>query len=103
MILGEQKVLQIRLAQFLTSEVFNTVSEEDILRQTKEGWLRKGHLLTDGEVKLLKKEAKGFRESKFYEILKAELHYHARQGLNKAQSENDIISAKLLSYFVDMI
>lgn len=101
---SEQEILQRRMAQFLVSEVFNTVSEEDVLRAVgPDQWSHKGRILSSGEIELLKKEAKQFGKMKLPEILGAELRWHAKDKLNKATTENDIIVAKLLSYFVDLL
>jgi len=99
----EQEILQRRLVQFIVKDVFNTISEDDILTKTSEGWKHKGGILTEGQITVLKKEAKQISQTKVFEILLSEIRYHAKEALNKAQTENDIISAKLLSYFADVV
>ena len=101
--MNEQFILQKRLIQFLVSDVFNTIHEEDILKQNSDGtWTHKGNNLLPATQKLLKKEAIAFSKTGLFAILRDEMMYHARKSLEKAQTENDIISAKLLSYFVDV-
>ena len=99
----EQLILQRNLARFVISEVFNTVTEEDILKKTEEGVMHKGVHLTEGQVNVLKKEAKQFSDSNLYKVLMDELNWHARSKLNEAKTENDMIAAKLLSYFCDAV
>lgn len=101
---SEQVILQKRMSQFLVNEVFNTISDDDIFRLNSSGkWTHKGNELTQGQVDVIKKEAKNIANIKTYNILMDEVRYHAREALNKAVTEQDIITAKLLSYFVDVI
>ncbi len=100
---SEQEILQRRMAQFLVTDVFNTISEQDVLKELPNGqWSHKGQPLVQGQIDLLKREAKSFSKMNLCELLSAELRWHARVGLNEAKTEADIISAKLLSYFVDV-
>lgn len=99
----EQQILQRRMAQFLVGEVFNTISEQDVLSASNGQWMHKGAPLTDGMRSVLKREAEMLSNTKLYPILLAELRYHGRMALDKAETEADIITAKLLSYFVDVI
>lgn len=101
----EQEVLQKHLAQFLIKEVFNTISEDDILRiKAPNVWTHKGKSLTEGQVKMLRGEAESFKESGLWKILKAELLYLAHQsGYVKSKTEADQVAAKLLEYLVDII
>lgn len=101
---SEQEVLQRRLAQFLVDDVFKTISSDDILKQnSNSNWTHKGAELTKGQVEVLKREAIAFSKTHLYTLLPAEIRYHAREALDRAQTESDIISAKLLSYFVDVL
>ncbi len=99
----EQLIFQKELARFIMNDVFNTITEEDVLKQTKEGWTHKGILLTEGQIKLLKKEASIFQQSHLYKVLFDELNWYARSYLEKAKSESDMLHAKLLSFFADVI
>ena len=99
----EELILQRKLAKFLVSDVFHTIREEDILQQTREGCMHRGKHLTEGQVKALKKEAEAFAKSNFYEILMSELRYHARRKEQEADTEAKLVSARMLSYFCDMI
>ena len=101
--MSEQDILQKHLAPFLASQFFHTITNEDILKKTDLGWTHKGVVLSPGQVEVLKKEAIQFARTKLYPILKDELQFFAKQSLDKAQTETDIINAKLLSYFVDVI
>lgn len=101
----EQKILQKHLAQFLISDVFNTISEEDILKVKAPGvWEHKGKLLSEGQVKALSNEAKSFQESGLWKILKSELLWLAHQnGYVKSKTEADQIAGKMLEYLTDVV
>lgn len=103
--MNEQEVLQKNLAQFLIKDVFNTITDEDILKiRGVNVWEHKGRLLTEGQVKALKNEAGSFRESGLWKILKAELIYLAHDtGYRKSKTEADQIAGKLLEYLTDVI
>lgn len=96
----EQQILQRHLAKFLINDVFNVISEEDILKiRSANVWEHKGQLLNEGQVRALRAEAKTFRESGLWTILKAELLWLAHlKGYVKSQTESDIIGAKLIEY-----
>lgn len=99
----EQEILQRSLVQFIVKDVFKTITDEDILRLVNGQPTYKGQPLTPGQVSILKKEAIMFSKTKLYDVLQNEIRWHARQALDKAQTENDLISARLLSYFVDVL
>lgn len=100
---SEQTILQKHLARFLIGEVFNTITEDDILKiKAPNVWTHKGKSLTEGQVNALRSEAQLFRESGLWKILKAELLYLAHQsGYVKSKTEADQVAAKLLEYLVD--
>ncbi len=100
----EQEILQRRLSKFLVGEVFNTISEEDILKEEPGGvWTHKGQPLTPGQIAALKKEAMAFSQTKLFSILMAEIRWHGRNAHNKAVTESDLITANMLGYFADVV
>ncbi len=93
----EQKVLQKHLARFIISDVYNTITEDDIIKITAPNvWMHKGNKLTPGQVVALRNEAKAFLESGLWKILKAELLWLAKSGYSKSKTESDLIAVKLL-------
>ena len=100
---SEQFILQKQLVDFIISDVFKTINEDDILKQIDGKWTKKGIPLPEGKIKLLKKEAEQFKKSYFYEVFLDEIRWHARNKLEAAQTEQDIISSKLLFYFCDLL
>lgn len=108
---NETHILQKHLARFLIDDVFNTITEDDVLRIERSGtptkadvWHYKGAALTQAQVNLLKKQSASFVESELWKILNSELRWHALQkGLVKSQTAEDIIASKVLVYLVDVI
>jgi hypothetical protein len=101
---SEQKVLQKHLAQFLISDVYNTITGDDILKvRGPNVWEHKGHPLTEGQVKALRAEAKALRESGIWKILRAELLWLAQKGYKKSTGEADLVSVKILELLVKTI
>jgi hypothetical protein len=108
---NEQKILQKHLAQFLVKDVFNLVTEDDILRVQRSSnpmkpdiWYHNGRPLQTAQVKLLQEQAKSFAQSELWKILKSELlHIAHKNGFEKATSEADMVTNKALVYLVDVI
>ena len=108
---SEQKILQKQLARFIIEDVFNMVSEDDILKIVRSGnptqsdvWHYKNNALTQAQVDRLKSQAKSFAQSELWTILKTELQFQATQkGLVKSQTTEDMIASKILLYLIDVI
>lgn len=101
----EQRILQKNLAQFLVSEVFNTISDDDILKITAPNtWQHKGHDLTADQVNALRSEAQAIQGTVLWKMLMDEITWHAqKRTLEKSQTEADLIACKLLVYFRDIL
>jgi len=103
--MSEQEILQKNLAQFLVKDVFNTITEDDILKIVGPNvWEHKGKRLTAGQIQSLKSQAKNFQESGLWQVLRAELlHLALETGYKKSKTEADQIAGKLLHYLTDVI
>lgn len=109
--MNEKAILQRNLVQFLVKDVFNTITEEDILRiersknpLQRDKWFYKGQELPAANVELLQKQAESLRESELWKLLKSELRWHAQEkGLFKSQTPEDQIASKLLIYLTDIL
>lgn len=101
----EQHILQKHLSQFLIKEVFNTITEEDILKiKATNVWEHKGKKLSEGQIQALKQQAKNLLESPLWLILKAELLWLAHdRGYVKSKTESDQIAGKMLEYLTDVL
>lgn len=102
---AEKKILQRQLARFLVDEVFNTITDSDILEVlTPTKWKYKNGELNDKQILTLRNQATVFYKSDLWKILKDELRYKANKaGLEKAVTEDDIIGSKMLIYLIDVI
>lgn len=101
----EQEILQKHLVEFLVKDVFNTISEDEILKTGEKGlWEHKGKVLTKEQVAMLKEQAATFSDSALWKILKAELCWHAQdKGFLKSQTVADQLSGKILVYLTQVI
>lgn len=108
---NETHILQKHLARFIIEDVFNTISEDDLLRIERSGnptkpdvWHYKNNPLPQGSVDLLKKQSEHFVNSELWKILRDELRWHAHQkGLVKSSTAEDIIASKIMLYVIDVI
>ena len=102
---NEQHVLQKHLVQFLLKDVFNMPSLDEHL-QIKSGtdWTIRGVKLTIPQINGLRMQAIEFRESQLWKILKQACQEAAYiNGCKKATTEADMIAAKVLHYFTDVV
>lgn len=101
----EQKILQKHLASFLIHDVFNQVSENDILTITKSGeWLIGERVVTDPEKQELKTQATKLLESKLWRMLSSEISKQAHEAiLKKAGTESDLIGGKIMLFNLSVI
>lgn len=108
---SEQKILQKHLAKFLVKDVFNLITEDEILkiRRSKvplqaDQWTFKGQPLPQAQVQMLQQQAETLKNSELWRILKTELLYHAqKKGLYDSQTTEDILSTKVMLYLIDVI
>lgn len=100
----DKKVLQKNLHKFLVADVFNLITEDDIIRKRGDKFYQKDRELTEGEVSNLKKEAEIIKQTKLWKLLISELKYHAQyKGTIQSESEEDLIAVKQLVYLVQTI
>lgn len=86
------------------SELFSTIGDNDILKQSGGQWLHQGRILTEEEIKQIQSEATTFRKFRLYEILNAEVKYHAAYKMYyKSQTVDDLVAAKMIEYVWDII
>ena len=87
---------QKKFINWLIRDLFNFVSEEDILRIDEFGNVfYKNRKLDSDMVSSLKESAEGFSDSTMWKIVSSELRYQAnRRMLEKSQSVDDILVGK---------
>ena len=98
-----------RKNEILTEAVkrlFSTISPEDVLQRDKEtGLLKlKGGLISEGEERMLKAEAKTFMTSKLWRAIKIDLRFQLqRKMFDEASITQDILWGKLLLWYNDCV
>lgn len=103
--IADKKILQRNLAKFLVDDVFNTITDDDVIEViTPTKWRYKDKELTAGQILALRNQATVFYRSDLWKILKDELRYLAqKKAMEKAQTEEDIFASKMLMYLTDVI
>ena len=84
---------------------FNTICDEDILKQRKDGaWMYEGKVLPDGVQKQLIAEASHFVNTKLWKVLQADVKYQAnRKMFLQATDVMQIAAGKLWLYTLDCL
>ena len=100
----EQHILQKHLARFITNDVFNVISEDDLLNIKGKEWKHNGRTLDITEIKNLIEQAQLMERLKLWAMLKTELKYHAQDRLtNKSKTESDLIAGKMMIYIIELL
>ena len=101
---NEQKILQKHLVKFILSDVFNTISEDDLLNINKSVWMHNNRTLDITEIKNLIQEAQLMEKLKLWRIIKDELKHQAQQRIIlKSQTEGDLIAGKMMLYIIELL
>jgi len=102
--------LQRKLINFIAGRLFNSVTENDILRITGKDatgapiMFYKGKRLSREQVDKLIDSAELFKDSDIWRLLKAELKFQANQRMyRRSQTPEDFIAGKIALFIVDMI
>ncbi|MEK7578875.1 MAG: hypothetical protein AAB456_04180 [Patescibacteria group bacterium] len=100
----DQKILQQHLARFLIKDVFNLVTEDDILKIRNKVWKHRDRELTDGEIKNLKEEADYIGKTQIWKFLIAELKWHIqRKAILESKTSEDLVSINATAYLIRLI
>ncbi len=94
-----------RIFTLAVKQLFNTISEDDILSEGPDGrWLFEGDFLPNEVRKLLQAEAKQLLGTRLWKVLKADIQYKANKSMfEKSRSIEDLIAGKLWLYTLDTI
>lgn len=100
-----KKFLQRKFIKFLTKHLFNSLTEEDILKAGDRGSIiYKGRNLTKKEIQQITKDAREFKNSIIWKLLKEDATYQAQQRMfRKSENLNDIYAGKLMLHSIDII
>ena len=98
----EQHILQKHLIKFMVADVFNVITEEDLLEINGKTWKHKGRTLTEPEIKNFIEQAQLMERLQLWKVLKDELKHHAQDKLvNKSKTEADLIAGKMMIYIIE--
>lgn len=101
---SEKKILQKNLMKFLIEDVFNAVSDEDVLQIKGTEWMYKGRPLTESEARTLKEEANIISQMRLWKVMQDEIVWHAQNAIVlKSKGEDDLIAGKMLLYWNDLM
>jgi len=97
---AKQEILKLAV-----KELYNSISDEDILHQTKEGnWMFRGKALTQTEVTQLKQEAAQLKGMRLWYALKQDIKYQlGKKMFEEAKCLDDILWGQLVTYLFDII
>ncbi|MCK9393592.1 hypothetical protein M0Q03_02195 [bacterium] len=85
-------------------DLFNTISDKDILRVENNTWLYRDKPLTDSEMKLISAEAKYLLSSTLWKILQDDIKWQANEKMYfKSKTIEDLTAGKLWLYTLNCI
>lgn len=89
----------------LVRDLFNSIDEDDILREEIDGkWYVGDKELQDAEKKLVISEAQIFLKGKVWNVLQRDIKYLANKRMYiNSRTEMDLVAGKLLLYLLDII
>ncbi len=97
--------LQKKLINILVRNLFNAITERDILLIDGKGqWRYKNKKLTEDTIQRLKDDADTFANSTLWKILTDEVRYKANQRMFETSNNTyDLLAGKMLLYAIDII
>jgi len=85
-------------------DLFNTISENDILKVKNGEWILGGRPQTEAEMKLIASEAYVLTKSKLWKVLQFDLKCKANEiTFLKSKTEQDLIAGKITHYLIEQI
>lgn len=91
----EQHILQKNLIDHIVHNVFNSITDEDVLIiKSNKDWFLKGKRLDEERIQSLRDSAISFSESSIWKLLYGELQYHALLRASEAKTEADLVGVK---------
>ncbi|MEK6829284.1 MAG: hypothetical protein AABY15_04090 [Nanoarchaeota archaeon] len=98
------KYLRHKIICLLTNNLIKAVSEDDILRITREGYVYRKRKLSGEEIATLKEEAEMLKHSFLWKIMTTEIEYTAFITMSsKAKTNDDIVFGKAVFYAVYLL
>ena len=99
-----QHTLQKHFSNYLIKDVFNVITEDELLVIEGTKWTHKGRTLTEPEIKNLIEQAQLIERLNLWKVMKDELRHHAQDKLiNKSKTEADLIAGKMMIYIIEIM
>ena len=95
---ADRTELQVRLAEWITKDILNTVAPDDILQAVGGVATLRGNPISTEHLTYLKEQAEAHQKSILYDIFKLERLYHANRALKRATRNEELIFPKALLY-----
>ena len=94
---------KFRILSLATKHLFNTINEEDILKENVNGqWMFEGRILNKVQQELIKAETNQFINSTLWKVLEKDIKWQAgRKMFILAQNEVQVAAGKLWLYMLD--
>lgn len=89
---------------WLTKNLLKAVHEDELLVQTNRGWYIGKHRLSDAEMAALSAEAKDFRDSYLWKMIRKDVQFVAYlRSQAKARTDGDLIYGSAMYYNIELI
>lgn len=86
------------------AQMYSTISKDDILQKTADGWMFEGKLMSNARIGDLQSHVQHLEESNLWKVLKADIKYHANKAMFlKSKNIEDLVAGKALLYCLDII
>lgn len=100
-----KKWLQKKFINYIVKDLFNGLTEKDILVQTEDnGIMFKGKKLDNSDVASLYRDAENIKKSTMWKLLTNDAKYQANKRMfEKSNSVEDMMAGKLMLYSIEIL
>lgn len=96
--------LQRRWIRFLVKNLFNTISQENVLEINEKGVFIRGEKLDQETIDGLKEDAEKFHNSSLWKLLSNEVKYACNVRMyERGRTDDDILAGKCSLYTLEVI
>jgi hypothetical protein len=86
-----------------TAELFNTITDKDILRVEDGVTMWGDKSLNELQIASLRNDVSAFQQTALYKILDAEVKYHCNKKMRTATTTLELIASQMIEYTWDVI
>ena len=91
------------LVQYLTKKLLKALTPEDVLTFSNRGWFLNNRKLAPDEIGELKEQARNFRESFLWNVIRRDIEYAAFVTGRKAKTDEENLASHYMFYNLDVI